>query len=119
MWEVWFLCLLELSAAAIDPGIRDSLVYGSFQSISLNLANPLPAMLMRRLTVHQSGSSSSSRARGLGSLSAAVAAATAAAAAVPDADACVIDSLHLTSAMSEQRSIQQICARKSTRSSSV
>lgn len=38
-------------------------------------------------------------------------------AAVLDADACVIDSLHLTSAMSEQRSIQQISARKITRSS--
>lgn len=31
---------------------------------------------------------------------------------LPSADACAIDSLHLTSAMSEQQSIQQITARE-------
>lgn len=69
----------------------------------------LPVMLMWRLTLHQS--------RAAEPVALACNCPLSAVAAVPDADACVIDSLHLTSAMSEQRSIQQISARKNTRSS--
>lgn len=92
--EVWLYCFtVELSIPiATLPTSMDLPVHfvKSCQSLS--------AMLMLRLTLHQSRSAEP----------VALACSLSAVAAVLDADACVIDSLHLTSAMSEQWSIQQI-----------
>lgn len=106
---MWFLCLLELSAAVIDPDIRD---FPHLWIFSVHFAKSLPIPPSHVNVEVDTASKQGSRACGLG-----LCCTLSAVAAVLDADACVIDSLHLTSAMSEQRSIQQISARKTTRSS--